>query len=158
MTPMQPPSTSIFFITYFYRTGGAWPLAPPPDPLLRVDAESDVMGQVMFCKQCKWCRDFDAYIIMYLNLTNQIYSILMLMLNDVNIYLMSIVHKTSPVPLDYFFGSTLLNKFPNTLLRMSSWCKQYQMCWLKLLYQTSIIFNIHTERLYMTEKHWPGGR
>ena len=25
-----------------------------------VDLKSDVMGQVMFCKQCKWCRDFDC--------------------------------------------------------------------------------------------------
>ena len=37
MKSMQPPSAAIFFMTYFHRARGAMaPLAPPPDPLLRI--------------------------------------------------------------------------------------------------------------------------
>ena len=34
MKSMGPPLAAIFFMTYFYRAGGAWPPRHPLDPLL----------------------------------------------------------------------------------------------------------------------------
>ena len=44
MKSMRPPLATIFFMTNFYRAGGAWPpRPPPPDPLLKTERENCII-------------------------------------------------------------------------------------------------------------------